>query len=238
MSLSDNVNEYEAADNSPRLGPVAGSRAGDAYLVQPDSGPSHGVLLLHSWWGLTRSVKDVVESLADNGHTVLAPDLLGGVVPDDAEEAQQLLAESDPNATAALIMSSLVALRANTADPQRPVSVVGFSMGASWALWLATRLPLDVDAVVAYYGCQNIEFDDLAAPVLGHFAQSDPLVTEDDLVEMHSRLLLSEKSFELHRYEGTSHWFAESGVEGHFNASAAELAWQRTMEFLAKRGNN
>ncbi len=234
MSVSTSAEDPQPHKESQRHGPVAGSRAGDAYLVQPDSGSSHGVLLLHSWWGLTRSVKDTVERLADNGYTVLAPDLLDGVVPDGAEEAQQLLAQSDPNATAALIMSSLIALRANTVDPQRSVSVVGYSMGASWALWLATRLPLDIDAAVAYYGCQNIDFDDLAAPVLGHFAEVDPLVSEDDLVEMHSRLLLSEKSLNLYRYEGTSHWFAESGVENHFNLEAAELAWQRTVEFLAK----
>jgi carboxymethylenebutenolidase len=233
MISSDSAASSVPEAASHRLGPVAGSRAGDAYLVQPDAGPSHGVLLLHSWWGLTRGVKDLVERLADEGHTVLAPDLLGGVVPRDAQEAQQLLADSDPNATAALIMSSLIALRANTRDPQERVSVVGFSMGASWALWLATRLPTDVDAVVAYYGSQNIDFEELEAPVLGHFAQADPLVSEDDLVEMHSRLLLSEKSFDLYRYEGTSHWFAESGTEGHFDEAAAELAWQRTIEFLA-----
>lgn len=238
MSFSDSAATSRSENAAEHVGPVAGSRAGDAYLVQPDAGASHGVLLLHSWWGLTRGVKDQVERLADEGYTVLAPDLLGGVVPRDAEQAQELLAASDPNATAALIMSSLIALRANTADPQAPVSVIGYSMGASWGLWLATRLPADVDAVVAYYGSQNIDFDDLAAPVLGHFAQSDPLVSEDDLVEMHSRLLLSEKSVDLYRYEGTSHWFAESGVDGHFDETAAELAWQRTIEFLAQHASS
>lgn len=217
----------------PRSGPVAGSRAGDAYLVVPDEGAGHGVLLLHSWWGLTRPFKEMVERLADAGYTTLAPDLLGGQVPDGPEEAQRLLAESDPNATAALIMSSLVALRAHSRDPQAPVAVVGFSMGASWALWLATRLPADVDAVVAYYGAQNIDFDDLTAPVLGHFAEHDPLVSEDELVEMHSRLLLSEKYLELHRYEGTSHWFAEPGQSDHYHLESATLAWQRTLDFLA-----
>ena len=238
MSSSDSPADPQTNAATSRGGPVAGSRAGDAYLVQPDAGASHGVLVLHSWWGLTRGVKDQVERLADEGYTVLAPDLLGGVVPRDSQEAQALLAESDPNATAALIMSSLIALRANTADPQQAVSVIGYSMGASWALWLATRLPADVDAVVAYYGSQNIEFDDLAAPVLGHFAEDDPLVSEDDLVEMHSRLLLSEKSVDVYRYEGTSHWFAESGVDGHFDEAAAELAWQRTVEFLAQHASS
>ena len=57
--------------------------------------------------------KDLVEELADAGYTALAPDLLGGHLPADADEARDLLAATDPNETAALVLSSVVALRAN-----------------------------------------------------------------------------------------------------------------------------
>ena len=214
--------------------PVAGTTAGEAYLVRPDDRPGHGVLVLHSWWGLSPGVKRVVERLADAGYTALAPDLTEGVVTDDPDEAQRLLAESDPNATAALVLSSVVALRAHSADPEGPIAVLGYSMGASWGLWLATRQPDSVDAVVAYYGTQNIDFDDLSAPVLGHYAEIDPLVTEDDLTEMHARLLLSEKSIEVHRYEGARHWFAEEDRPDFHDPAAADLAWERTLAFLAE----
>ncbi len=206
--------------------------SGSAYLVQPDEGPGPGVLVLHSWWGLTRSTKDAVEQLADAGYTAMAPDLLAGGMPGDAETASRLLANSDPNLTAALVLDSIAALRAQSASPEDPVAVVGFSMGASWALWAATRQPASVRAVIAYYGSQNIDFDTLAAPVLGHFAATDELVSDDDLVEMQARLLLSDKHVEIHRYPGTRHWFAESGVATHHDAEAAELAWTRTLGFL------
>jgi carboxymethylenebutenolidase len=211
-----------------------GAPSGAAYLVQPDDGPGPGVLVLHSWWGLTRSVKDVVESLADAGYTAMAPDLCDGVVPADGEEARRLLADADPNVVARLVLDSIVALRAHSAVPEAPVAVLGYSMGASWALWVATRQPDSVRAVVAYYGAQNIDFDTLAAPVLGHFAESDPLVSDDELVEMQARLLLSDKHVEVHRYDGTGHWFAEAGVESHHDPDATELAWARTVDFLAE----
>jgi carboxymethylenebutenolidase len=214
--------------------PTPGSSAGAAYLVLPDDGPGSGVLVLHSWWGLGPSAKTFVERLADAGYTALAPDLNDGLVTDDPGEAQRALGASDPNATAALVLSSVVALRTRCADPEAPIAVVGFSMGASWALWLATRQPDSVGAVVAYYGTQNIDFDELRAPVLGHFAQVDPLVSEDELTEMHARLLLSEKSIEVHRYEGTRHWFAEADQPDFHDEAAAELAWQRTVEFLGR----
>lgn len=208
--------------------------AGSGYVVAPDSGSGPGVLVLHSWWGLTDGTKDLVERLADAGYTALAPDLSEGVLPADGEAAAILLAESDPNATAALVLDSTVALRAHSVDPQARIAVVGFSMGASWGLWLATRQPESVDAVVAYYGAQNIDFDQLDAPVLGHFAERDTLVTDDDLTEMHARLLLSEKSIEVHHYPGTTHWFAESGVAEFHDPDAAEQAWQRTLAFLSE----
>lgn len=207
----------------------------------PDDGPGHGVLVLHSWWGLNRRVKDLVETLADAGYTALAPDLLGGQLPENADEARDLLAATDPNETAALVLSSVVALRAHSADPDGPVAVIGYSMGASWALWLATRQPDSIDAVVAYYGSQNIDFDALTAPVLGHFAEFDPLVSEDELVEMQAHLLLLDKHVEFHRYPGTSHWFAEVDDDAFtddesaaVSARAAELAWERTVVFLAE----
>ena len=210
--------------------PTPRTRSGDAYLVHPESGSGPGVLVLHSWWGLDAATRDLVERFADAGYSTLAPDLCDGHLPAEGDEARDLLAASDPNVTADLVLKSLAAIRAIT---DAPVAVVGFSMGASWALWAATRAPGSVDAVVAYYGAQNIDFDDLTAPVLGHFAEHDPLVTEDELVEMQARLLLSDKHVEVHRYAGTHHWFAEPGVADHYDAAAAELAWSRTLEFLA-----
>jgi pimeloyl-ACP methyl ester carboxylesterase len=43
-------------------------------------------------------------------------------------------------------------------DPVRPISIVGFSMGASLALWASVRIPDRVTKVVAFYGAQSIDF--------------------------------------------------------------------------------
>ena len=214
---------------------MAEGSAGTAYLVAPDAGPGPGVLVLHSWWGVTSGIKALCNRLADEGFVALAPDLNDGFIPATAAEAELELGRSDPNVAAALVLSSVVALRSQAADPDAPVAALGFSMGASWALWLATRQPDSVGRVVAYYGTQEIDFVDLAAPVLGHFADDDELVSDDEVAEMHAHLRLLEKDVEIHRYPGTSHWFAESGhpeSERTHDAPAAELAWERTLAFL------
>ena len=212
-------------------------RAGSAYLVRPDNatGTGPGVLVLHSWWGLTPEVKQRCDDLADAGFVALAPDLCGGVLPETAAEAEFELGESDPNETAALVLSSIIALRSQTDAPEGPIAIVGFSMGASWALWAATRQPDSVSAVVAYYGTQNIDFELLSARVLGHFADDDDIVGDDEVVEMQSHLLLLDKPVEFHRYGGCRHFFAEQTPAATHDPAAAALSWDRTVAFLSAR---
>lgn len=209
--------------------------AGQAYLVRPGEdgeGTGPGVLVLSSWWGLTRGIKDFCNRLCDEGFVVLAPDLMGGALPETAAEAELELGETDPNTTANLVLSSAVALRSATDEPAGPVAVIGFSMGASWALWAATRQPESFHKVVAYYGSQTIDFTDMAASVQGHFAENDDLVSADDVVLLEADLFELGRDPEMWHYADTRHWFAEAGVDGHYDEAAAELAWQRTLDFL------
>lgn len=210
--------------------------AGQAYLVRPGpdgEGTGPGVLVLHSWWGLTPGIKDLCNRLCDEGFVVLAPDLSEGLQPQTAAEAELELSASDPNTTAALILASAVALRSATDDPSGPIAVVGFSMGGSWALWAATRQPESFSKVVVYYGSQSIDFADLTASVQGHFAERDELVSEDDVVLLESELFELGREPEMWHYSDVGHWFAEPGIES-YDPAAAELAWQRTLAFLQR----
>jgi carboxymethylenebutenolidase len=222
---------------------MTNERSGTAYLVVPEDRPGPGVLVLHSWWGLTPGVKAVTEALADEGFSAVAPSLLGRALPADADAARSVLADASPDAMTGLILDTVVALRAHSADPDAPVGVIGYSMGASLALWLGTKAPDSVAAVVANYGTQDMDFTDLSAPVLCHLAASDPLVTEDQVVEMQAHLLLLDTSVEVHRHEGTRHFFAEDGVpvlgadgtpgeRDDVEREAAQRAWLRSTEFL------
>ena len=208
--------------------------AGQAYLLRPGDdgeGTGPGVLLLHSWWGLTAGVKDYCGRLCDAGFVVLAPDLSEGRRPGSVLEAAADLADSDPNVTAGLIVSSAVALRSATNDPSGPVAVVGFGMGASWALWLAARQPESFSKVVAHYGTQTVGFEDLRASVLGHFAVDDDIVDPDELVALEAELFELGHEPEFWHYDGVGHGFAEVDDAAH-DAAAAELAFERTLAFL------
>jgi len=210
-------------------------RAGSGYLVLPEghrSGP--GVLVLHAWWGLTPFFKQVCDRLADEGFVALAPDLMDGETADDPVEAQAMLAEADMDATLALVRSSLFTLRGLPATPDAPVGVLGFSMGASWALWLASREHHLVGATVTFYGAQNIDMAPSTSAFLGHYAERDDYVADDELTLLEAELRLLEKDVTFHRYPDTDHWFFESDRPA-YNEAAAKLAWDRTVTFLHER---
>lgn len=207
-------------------------RHSTAYVVAPTSGNGPGVLVLHGWWGMTRFVKRLCDRLADEGFAVIAPDLFEGQTAEAPDEAEALLADMDVDRAVETVMATSATLRDLPITDDRPIGVVGLSMGASLAYWLATRVPEQVAAAVGYYGTQDIDFEPANAAFLGHFAEHDELVPTDDVVEMEAHLRLLGKEVEFHRYAGTGHWFIEEDRPAAYDQSAAEMAWERTVEFL------
>ena len=95
-------------------------------------------MVLHSFWGLTPSVKSLCDDLADHGYTVLAPDINFGELPASEQEALDHLGKADPNRLASLVLSSAKLLHEKSTEG--PIGIVGFGMGGSLALWASVRL--------------------------------------------------------------------------------------------------
>lgn len=212
-----------------------GCVADSAYFVGSRSSPAIGaadarpaILLLHSWWGLTPFFRRLADRLADEGFTVLAPDLNFGATFADADAARIHLADADANRLASLVVSSIRIL----AEKAGRVGIVGFSMGASLGLWASVRLPDDVSAVAAFYGTQSMDFAGSRAAYQVHLADNDDLVSDDDAVFMEATMGLEGLPVEVFRYPGTTHWFFEADRAEH-DPIAAEVAWSRLTAFLA-----
>jgi len=206
--------------------------AGQGYFISPEDGPGPGVLLLHSFWGLNRQTKEVANHLADAGFTTLAPDLAGGQVFDDEDEAFASLAKADMNVTASLVQSSLSILRRAQLEPAAPIGVLGFGSGASWALWLSARLIEEVAAVVTYYGSQAAPMTGARASYLCHWAEVDAHVADLEVADLGLSMQMAGLDFRFEHHEGTADGFAEAGRPG-FNPEVEVVAWRQTTEFLA-----
>lgn len=202
-----------------------------AYFVAPTEGRGPGVLLLHSWWGLSSFFRELADRFADEGYTVLAPDLNFGKLFDDRGEAQDHLLDANPDRLARLTLTSAKLLQEKADDPTRPIAVVGYSMGASLGLWASVRIPETVGAVSAFYGTQSIDFAGARASYQVHLAEQDPMVVSDEAALMEATISLEELDIESFTYPGTGHWFFEAD-RPEFQPEAASLAWDRTLRFL------
>src|SRR5450432_467702 len=80
---------------NPRQNVSFPSGGGEAhgYLAVPESGSGPGVIVIQEWWGLTDHIADIADRLAAEGFVALAPDLFGGKVAHDADEAGKLMTE-------------------------------------------------------------------------------------------------------------------------------------------------
>lgn len=201
-----------------------------AYFVQDDEGRGPGVLLLHSLWGLTSSVKALCDDLAERGFTVLAPDLNLGELPETQQEGLDRLGAASPDRLASLVLFSAQLLATRSSDAR--IGVVGFGMGGSLGLWASVRLHEIIAAAVSFYGSQQIDFKGSKSSYLIHLAEEDEFITDDEAAFMEATIGLESLPVEVVTYPGTRHGFCEPEGET-FDEEAFEEAWSRTAEFLA-----
>lgn len=198
------------------------------YLAKPKSAPRGGILVLHAWWGLNDVFKDFCNRLADEGYHVLAPDLYNGAIAKTIPEAEKLRTKLKRDTTSKQILEALKQLRSEVGQP---VGLIGFSLGAYWGLWLIEEKPKDIAATVLFYGARGGEYAKTKSAFLGHFAETDQYVSDSGRKKLEKTLKAAGREVAFHVYPDTGHWFFENDRPA-YNSQAAELAWQRTVEFL------
>jgi carboxymethylenebutenolidase len=209
----------------------AGDRTGTGYLAIPERGHGPGVLVLHAWWGLKPSFTEICDRLAAQGFTALAPDLYQGRTAGTIEEAQAQLEQRDFELMQATAAGALAYLRGHSAIRGDAVGAIGFSMGAAWALELASQAPQAIAAAVLFYGVSDADFGAARAAYLGHFAEEDEWEPLDGVHQMEGDMRAAGRDVTIHIYPGVQHWFFESD-RPQYHPEIAALAWQRTLDFL------
>ena len=194
------------------------------------------MLVLHAWWGLNDTIRGFCTRLSQTGFVAFAPDLYHGKVATtiaDAESLGKALDARHLDAKAAIARAAaFLAQRASHAE--RGLAVIGFSLGAYYALDLSVADPERVRAVVVFYGTGDAEFTRAKAAYLGHFAERDPFETPANVDALEAALARSGHEVTFHRYAGAGHWFFEPDRTDAYDAAAARLAWDRTVGFLRR----
>lgn len=137
--------------------------------------------------------------------------------------------KSDSQLTGDIVMTAKDHLRGLVND--RPIGVVGFSMGAAWALIAATHFPGQFAAMVLFYGNEGMDYSKVTARVMGHYSDNDEWEPNEFVENTFKEFKKAGVDAALHIYPGVSHWFVEED-RPEYDPAAAQLAWQRTFTFL------
>jgi carboxymethylenebutenolidase len=206
----------------------------EGFLAAPPAGTGPGVMVLHAWWGLNDTIKAFCTRLANSGFVAFAPDLYHGKVADNIADAEALGQALDANhlQAKAEILEATRYLGEYAGQAGRGLAVIGFSLGAYYALDLSTTAPEHIQSVVVFYGTGPADFSKSRAAYLGHVAENDQFEPKSNVDSLEQSLKQAGRPVTFYRYTGTGHWFFEPDRPQAYNEAAARIAWDRTLAFL------
>ena len=204
------------------------------YLALPSVPDAPGVIVLHAWWGLNSTFKNLCDRLASEGFAAFAPDLKNGQIARTIDEAKQQMPENEAEQLHPIVIAAFDFLRNQPQVRKGPLAVIGFSMGATWSLVLASERPEDIGKVVLFYGnYEGMDVSNIRADVLGHFSDIDEWEPLEGVRATEAAMQAAGLKPVFHIYPNKAHWFFEPD-RPEYDPESAELAWTRTLEFLRR----
>jgi len=206
------------------------------YLVRPANAPGKlpGILVVHENRGLNPHIEDIARRLPLDNFMAFAPDALAplGGYPGTEDKAREIFATLDQAKTREDMIAAANYLKGRP-DCTGTIGAVGFCYGGGIVHMLATRMP-DLAAGVPFYG--NPPAPEAAAnvkaPLLIHFAETDDRINAA-WPAYETALKAANVRYTAYKYPGTQHGF-NNDTTPRYDAAAAKLAWERTVEFFNK----
>lgn len=201
-----------------------------AYRAEPEGKPRGGLVVVQEIFGVNSHIRSVCDGYAADGYRAIAPALFDryekgvnlGYTSDDIARGREYKAKA--NAAAALL--DVDAARAAVAPAGR-VGVVGYCWGGL-ITWLAACRLERFAAAVPYYGGGMLDApsEQPKCPVIAHFGERDavlPVAGVRAFADAHPEV-------RVYIY-AADHGF-NCDQRGAYDAAAATLARQRTLDFL------
>lgn len=206
-----------------------------AYLARPKAKRRNmaAVVVIHENRGLNAHIEEVTRRMALEGFLALAPDALTplGGTPTDADNARNLFQQLDTQQTLQNFSRAFTYLGTRS-DCNKKFGAIGFCWGGGMANELAVAVAT-LRASISFYGRQPAlsGVPNIRAALQLHYAGQDERINAG-IDAYREALEQAGKKFELHRYPGTQHAFHNDTAPSRYDAAAARLAWQRSVEFL------
>lgn len=206
----------------------------DAYVARPAGEPIAGLVVVQEAFGVNRHIRSVTDGFARDGFLAVAPALFdrlerGVELGYTGEDMQKGIGFARGLDLGKAVLDVEAALEYARRQTRRKVGVIGYCLGGSMAWLAATRL--HPDAAVGYYGGYVAKFAEETprAPVMLHFGLQDQHIPKAEIDEKVGR---AHPEIPIYWYDA-GHGFS-CDDRASFNADAASLARQRSLEFLKK----
>jgi carboxymethylenebutenolidase len=205
----------------------------DAYVAHPEGEPVAGLVVVQEIFGVNRHIRSVADDYAKQGFLAVAPALFDryqrglelGYEGEDMQKARSLISRLNLDHA---LKDTAAALDYTRKQTEKKIGVIGYCFGGTVAWLAATRL--GVNTAVGYYGGQIANFADEhpKAPVMLHFGKLDqhiPKESVDTVQAANPEVLVF--------WYDAGHGF-NCNDRASYNAQAAKLAKERSLEFLKK----
>ncbi|MGQ0844466.1 MAG: dienelactone hydrolase family protein [Sporichthyaceae bacterium] len=189
------------------------------------------IVLFHSVLGIRPGIFDAARRFTAAGHEVLVVDLFDGEVFDDYEQAMAF-AEGE------IGHPELIARAARATESVPDGFLVGaWSMGTAMATHVA--LTRKVAGALFYGGAVDpAHFDagpwPAGVPAQIHCTTDDPWREQEEIDACAAAVRAAGGRTEVFDYPGTGHLFTDASLSREYDETAAELCWERSLEFCAR----
>lgn len=203
-----------------------------SYIARPIEPNGVGILMLHAWWGLNDFFRQFCDRIAEQGYTVVAPDMFGGKIATTIPDAQALARGHDGSAAEQEIFDAIALLQSQESVTAPSPGVIGISFGAYYALWLSNEPQFPITATVVLYGTGPDDFSQSQSAYQGHFAGNDDFEPAEAVDGLEKALQAAGREAEIYVYPGLGHWYFEDDRTDAYNEEAATLTFDRIVAFL------
>lgn len=234
----------------------------DAYVAHPDgAGPFPAVLFYMDAYGLRPYLFEMVNTLAERGYLVFAPNvfyrqsrspvieadfpLTAATFPSAHAQLMTLMKEFDPAQALRDAGVYLEHLARDSRVRPGPIGIVGYCLGGSLAVRTAAAYPERVAVAASFHGgnlataapnSPHLALKDVTAELYFGLAENDASLPPEQIVRLHQALDSARLEYELETYPGTTHGFTMADLPPG-NAAAIKRHWDSLGSVLKRRLN-
>jgi carboxymethylenebutenolidase len=215
-----------------------------ALVAFPERAPAPAVLVINDVFGRSPFYEHTARRLAQAGFVAATPEFFfrEGPLPEPTREAAMARAKRLDFSRTVDDMSAAIDWLRDRPDSTGVVGTIGFCMGGTIVLLLATRRR-DLAASLCYYGfpadtrtaARPIDVAaQMQGPILGFWGDQDAGVGMDNVEKLDAALVAAAVEHEFHVYPGLGHGFLKASLDdettpGHRQACES---WTRAIAFL------